>query len=126
MKTIYILALLLSVLVIAAGAYAAGKETHGMKAHTAQNLDCNDCHSSGNVVDSCLECHANSGGTYRGDLDSQGNGVEKEYPESGKTKMAAIHDSHGGAIRCTVCHTAHIEPGALYCNYCHQFDVKVK
>jgi hypothetical protein len=124
-KKVYVF-VVLSLLVIAVAGYSAGKETVGMKAHIEQGLDCNDCHETGNVVDSCLGCHANSNGTYRGELDPKGNGIEKEYPESGKTKMAAIHDSHGGPIRCTVCHTTHIESRPLYCNHCHQFNVKVK
>lgn len=106
---------------------AMGKPLTAMKAHNDAGLTCESCHNTSNVVDSCLTCHANSNGTYRGELDKSGNGVEKEYPEAGKTRKAAIHDSHGGPIRCTVCHTAHKDtPEKLYCNNCHQFDVKIK
>ena len=98
-----------------------------MKAHAAEGIKCEEGHATNNVVDGCLSGHANSDGYYKGEqLDSKGNGIEKEYPESGKTKMAAMHDSHGGEIRCTVCHTSHEEPGMLYCNNCHRFDVKIK
>ncbi len=103
------------------------KPMNGMKAHGDAGLTCESCHNTSHVVDSCLACHANSDGTYRGELDKDGNGIEKEYPEAGKTKKAAMHDSHGGKIRCTVCHSAHKEqPEKLYCNNCHQFDVKIK
>lgn len=97
-----------------------------MKAHESAGLECESCHQSKNVADSCISCHENAEGTYRGEIDAKGNSIPKEYKEAGKTRLAAIHDSHGGNIRCTVCHTSHEEPKALYCNNCHQFDIKVK
>lgn len=115
------------VMLLAFSQTALAKPLTGMKAHTDVGLTCESCHNTTNVVDGCLTCHANSDGTYRGELDKNGNAVEKDYPEAGKTRKAAIHDSHGGKIRCTVCHTAHQEePEKLYCNNCHQFDVKIK
>lgn len=124
-KIIIIVAIMSLTVAFVSLAGASGKELAGMKAHAAEGVTCEDCHATNNVEDSCLACHANSDGTYRGELDKNGNGIEKEYPESGKTKMASMHDSHGGKIRCTVCHTAHKEPEMLYCNHCHKFDVKV-
>ena len=105
-----------------------------MKAHASQNLACTDCHTNGNttnavasVNDNCISCHALEGEHYYyGQRDADGNILQIEYPESGKTKLASMHNSHGGEIRCTVCHTSHQEPEPLYCNNCHQFDVKVK
>jgi hypothetical protein len=129
MKTKFFLSFVIAAMIsLFAAAYvqAAGKEIVSMKAHSKAGLTCESCHQTTNVIDGCLKCHANSGGTYRGQLDKSGNGIEKEYPESGKTRMAATHDSHGGPIRCTVCHASHIEPPKLYCNNCHQFDVKIK
>ena len=147
---------LMAVMVLFAGvtlvyAAEANKKMVSMKLHEKEGLQCTDCHGVKNppakadqakIYASCLNCHANSGGTYKGELDAQGKGVEKEYPESGKTKMAAIHDAHVGQLRCTLCHTAHKVPdsgrinvatavktpgeGKFYCNYCHQFDIKIK
>ncbi len=114
----------------------ADKKIVSMKLHEKEGLQCEDCHGEKNptkadqakIYASCLNCHANSDGTYRGELDDKGNGIEKEYSESRKTKMAAMHDSHVGKLRCTLCHTSHKAPDNknIYCNYCHQFDVKIK
>ena len=128
----------------------ADKKIVSMKKHEG-NVSCEQCHGvktppakadQAKLYAACLSCHANSGGTYKGELDANGNGIEKEYPESGKTKMAAIHDAHVGPLRCTLCHTSHRVPdsgrinvktavkapaeGKFYCNYCHQFDIKIK
>lgn len=130
----------------------ADKKIVSMKLHEKEGITCEQCHGVKNppakadqakLYSSCLGCHENSDGTYKGkELDADGNGVEKEYPESGKTKMAAIHDAHVGQLRCTLCHTSHRVPdsgrinvktavkapaeGKFYCNYCHQFDIKIK
>ena len=103
----------------------------GMKAQQDKGVTCEACQGTATPTqiapyENCLKCHANSKGTYKGkNLDSAGHGVEKVYSESGRQRKAAMHDSHSGDIRCTVCHTAHKQPEKLYCNNCHQFDVKV-
>lgn len=103
-----------------------------MKAHDKLGLTCQQCHGTAAPVSApdekqCLACHANSGGHYRGaQLDNKGFGVPKLYIESGRERSAAIHDSHSGPVRCTVCHTAHKAPPKMYCNNCHSFDVKTK
>lgn len=105
-----------------------------MKAHEGEKLVCTDCHTKGDttnaiatVVPNCISCHALPGENYYyGTRDEKGHILQIEYPESGKTKLASIHNSHGGEIRCTVCHTSHKDPEPLYCNNCHQFDLKVK
>lgn len=112
---------------------AQNKPLVSMKAHETQGLGCKDCHGMDNPTKAagnqgCLSCHANSDGTYRGELDKSGNGVYKTYSESRKTKDASFHDSHVGKLRCDLCHTAHKAPDSknVYCNYCHQFEVKIK
>lgn len=112
-------------------AYAAtDKPVVSMKAHAENGLVCADCHKTENPekrapASSCIECHENKDGTYKGVLDDKGEPVKKDYNESAGMKSVNMHDSHQGEIRCTVCHTYHKEP-ALYCNECHSFDVKVK
>ncbi len=116
---------ILIILSIAIVSFATAQERQivGMKGHVEAGVGCEDCHATSNVVDSCLSCHANSDGYYRGEeLDKDGNGVPKPYPEAGKTRMTAFHDMHGGPIRCTVCHTSHKPQPPLYCNNCHQFE----
>lgn len=127
MKTKFLLSLMIAAFMTfftAANTYA--RPIVAMEAHKTTGLECEDCHKNKNVADSCIDCHENAEGTYRGAIDKDGNSIPKEYHEAGKTRLAAIHDSHGGNIRCTVCHTSHEEPKQLYCNNCHQFDVKVK
>lgn len=126
------LAVLLTVSAVYAAA-ASSNPTVSMKAHDAQGVQCVDCHGTKTPtkapsIDGCLSCHANSDGTYRGELDKNGIGIEKSYPESRKTKMAAMHDSHVGKLRCTLCHTSHKMPDSknIYCNNCHQFEVEIK
>lgn len=116
-----------------AATQSADKKIVSMKQHEKEGVKCVDCHGVDNPekmasYQNCISCHENSDGTYRGDLDKNGVGIEKEYPESRKTKMAAMHDSHVGKLRCTLCHTSHKAPdnAKIYCNYCHQFEVKIK
>jgi hypothetical protein len=124
MKTLKCL-MAVALFTLASGAMALPL-TH-MTAHNAAGVTCDACHNQQRVEQNCLACHNTSPGVYHGkNVDKNGRGIPKAYPESGKTKMAAMHDAHTGPIRCTVCHVAHTKaPGKLYCNYCHQFDVKV-
>lgn len=111
---------------------ASAQDIVGMKMHKMIGLECNNCHvddgnANKNMTPTCVSCHAPGERYYHGKKDATGKSILKEYPESGKTRMASFHDSHGGEIRCTVCHTSHKkEPEKLYCNNCHQFDVKIK
>lgn len=107
------------------------QEIVSMKKHVEAGVACESCHKDGNTKAdpsaSCIACHATKGEDYYyGEQDAKGNSVTKEYIESKKPRMAAFHDSHGGKIRCTVCHTSHKEPEQLYCNNCHQFEVQIK
>lgn len=107
------------------------QEIVSMKKHVEMGLECTSCHKDGNmkadVTPNCIACHATKGDDYYyGERGADGKPVVKEYIESKKARMASFHDSHGGKIRCTVCHTSHKEPEQLYCNNCHQFEVKVK
>ncbi len=109
---------------------AADKQIVSMKAHAENGLVCADCHKTENPekrapASSCIECHENKDGTYKGVLGDDGQPLKKTYSEAAGTKSVNIHDSHQGEIRCTVCHTSHKEP-VLYCNECHSFKVKVK
>ena len=105
-----------------------------MPAHEGEKLVCTDCHAQGDttnavstVVPSCISCHALPGDRYYyGARDADGNVLEVEYIEARRTKLASMHNSHAGEIRCTVCHTSHKEPEPLYCNHCHQFEVEMK
>lgn len=119
----FLLSLMMSVLIAFS---VQAQPLVSMEAHKTAGLECEDCHQSKNVAESCISCHANAEGTYRGEIDDKGNSIPKEYREAGKTRLAAIHDSHGGNIRCTVCHSSHEPPKQLYCNHCHQFEVNVK
>ena len=117
--------------VLCLGVQASAKEMVSMKAHVDAKVTCNQCHKNNStnpyVSDSCIACHEETKDRYyRGELDADGKVVLKEYMESGRVRKTSIHDSHGGEIRCTVCHTAHKEPVPLYCNNCHQFEVRPK
>ncbi|MDR3437559.1 cytochrome c3 family protein [Telmatospirillum sp.] len=89
-----------------------------------QDFKCQKCHgvdkpASAAPDTACKQCHGKNGGTYLG--------KEVDYQESGKTRTANMHDAHVGPVRCTVCHAIHsAPPQPLYCNNCHQYDVKAK
>ncbi|MDR2400828.1 MAG: cytochrome c3 family protein [Deferribacteraceae bacterium] len=117
MEKIYLTAATLTVLTvfIAFAAFSAdtGKEIRG--AHLENGLECADCHETAAPVkragqNSCIGCH----GDKTDDIvikvieDAKGN----EY-------KSAIHTSHAGTMRCTLCHASH-QPSKLYCNEgCH-------
>lgn len=119
-------------LALAFSSLAQAQALQSMKAHEKLGVTCQQCHGTDTPTTApnekqCLSCHANSSGHYRGaKLDAQGYGVPKVYIESGRNRAAAIHDSHSGLVRCTVCHTAHKAPPKMYCNNCHSFDVRTK
>lgn len=81
--------------------------------HAARKIDCQGCHDAGGapkavLSEKCLTCH-------------------KSYEHMGElTKGLAInpHDSHFGKIECLQCHNAH-KKSTLYCNKCHDYDLKV-
>lgn len=118
--------------VLASSSIVCAQGLSSMKAHDKLGVTCEQCHGTKAPMSApdekqCLACHANSGGHYRGTkLYASGFGVPKVYMESGRERPAAIHDSHSGPVRCTVCHTAHKAPPKMYCNNCHSFDVKTK
>lgn len=98
--------------------YAEGEKasflagTH-VKGKTAACADChgaagtlNDTETQANIA--CVSCH--------GTLEDMGK-------VTNKTEINP-HQSHLGKINCTACHGGH-EPSAVYCNYCHSFDVKI-
>lgn len=131
MSNFYLLASLIAFCTLTTGVSHA-QALQGMKAHQKAAVTCVQCHGTATPKGApdekqCLTCHANSGGHYRGTkLDKDGYGVPKIYMESGRERAAAIHDSHSGPVRCTVCHAAHKPAPKMYCNNCHSFDVKTK
>ena len=102
------------------------------KKHIEAKTTCRDCHGTDKPkemasTEACLSCHhSGSGGYYYGSkVDEKGNGVGKPYTESGRIREMAIHDSHQGQVRCTVCHAVHEEPSKkMHCNHCHQIKVE--
>ena len=82
-------------------ASVSAQEIVGMKMHKTIGLECNNCHvddinANKNMTPTCVSCHAPGERYYHGKKDAEGNPVLKEYPESGKTRVASFHDSHGG------------------------------
>lgn len=112
MKTrtvIHIVALALGIVLQTAP--AAGQQLRG--AHQAAGLACAACHKDGTVARpdaaACRECHG-------------------DHAAVAKLTAAANpnpHASHEGELRCTLCHRVH-QPSSLYCNQCHQFDLRLK
>lgn len=101
------------------------------KKHVAADVNCADCHGTDKPTqmpptEACLDCHkSGNGGYYYGrKVDAKGDGIRKAYNESGRVREMAVHDSHQGQVRCTVCHTVHKEPPKMHCNNCHRMDVK--
>lgn len=133
-KQLNLLLLLTATIIFSAGAGFAnsGKEIVSTLKHKESGLSCADCHGTDTPtamppVSACIKCHDSGDGTYRGKLDAHGEGVEKEYRESGRIRKMAIHDSHQGPVRCTVCHSTHKKPAEpMHCNRCHKIDVNTK
>ncbi|GFE59551.1 cytochrome c3 family protein [Geobacter sp. AOG2] len=131
-KTITASMILVVVAALLAGTWitASAKEIVATLKHKENNLTCADCHGTATPTafvpsSVCIRCHDSGDGTYRGKLDAHGEGVEKEYRESGRIRKMSIHDSHQGPVRCTVCHSVHKKPAEkIYCNWCHKIDVK--
>lgn len=128
--TVSLILVAVAVLLAGTGAAAASEEIVATLKHKESNLTCADCHGTQTptawVASSvCIRCHDSGDGTYRGKLDAHGEGVEKEYKESGRIRKMSIHDSHQGPVRCTVCHSVHKKPAEkMHCNWCHKIDVK--
>ncbi len=82
--------------------------------HAEKGVTCVNCHGEAAPakrapVSACAKCH--------GDYAGIAKLTEKVTPNP--------HASHQGEVRCTLCHKTH-EPSKLYCNECHQFDLKVR
>ncbi len=81
--------------------------------HAGNNATCRSCHEtyfpdSRASMGQCLLCHIN----YE-HIAELTNGV-----------VPNPHRSHYEDLRCTLCHKAHQSSG-LYCNKCHEFELKV-
>lgn len=102
--------------------------------HKNAGLTCVSCHetktpSKAADYKKCISCHKNGDGAYfYGPLNDKGEGKLFSYQENGKTRMASFHDAHVGHLRCTLCHSIHKDSNSkeVYCNKCHQFEVKIK
>lgn len=133
-KQLIALLLLTVATVFAAGTVFAnsGKDIVSTLKHKENGLTCADCHGTSNptaapLSSACIKCHDSGDGTYRGKLNAHGEGIEKEYKESGRIRKMAIHDSHQGQVRCVLCHSTHKKPAEkMHCNWCHKIDVKTK
>jgi len=102
---------------------AAGRaEEHELRGkHLAAELKCRDCHGTDTPdkrapASRCKECH-------EGEIKI----ASKSLPLHGKVGRVVevnAHASHQDDLRCTLCHRVH-SPSVLYCNECHEFDLKV-
>lgn len=107
---------------------------NGLLVHKNAGVTCVDCHETkkpSKPADhkKCISCHKNGVGDYfYGPLNDSGEGKYFSYQENGKPRMASFHDAHVGHLRCTLCHSTHKDSNSkeVYCNKCHQFDVKIK
>jgi Zn finger protein HypA/HybF involved in hydrogenase expression len=122
---------MLMAMLLMSAPFAQAQQIVSTKKHIDAHVTCQNCHGTNTPkemasTEACLTCHkSGNGGYYYGKVDDKGDGIEKEYKESGKMRKMAIHDSHQGQVRCTVCHTVHKEPPAkMHCNWCHQIEVK--
>jgi Zn finger protein HypA/HybF involved in hydrogenase expression len=132
MKRSFSIFLVLIALVLLAAPFAGAQQIVSTKKHAGAGVTCVNCHGTNTPkemasTEACLTCHKSGNGNYYyGQVDAKGDGIEKEYKESGRIRKMAIHDSHQGHVRCTVCHAVHKEPPAkMHCNWCHTIDVKV-
>lgn len=108
---------------LSGAASAANKEIVSTLKHKEAGVKCIDCHGTNNPKtmpnhSACIKCHDSGNGYYAGE--------KRTYMNGGKPREFNMHNSHVGPVRCTVCHTVHKEPGKIYCNWCHQIDVKAK
>ena len=82
------------------------------KVHVQRGVTCEQCHGKSQQdpvpMEPCLGCHGNY----------------QKLAESSKGRSPNVHDSHLGEIRCTLCHHEH-KASEMYCNRCHNFDMKV-
>ena len=81
--------------------------------HVGSDTNCRSCHEtdfpdSRASMDQCLSCHV----SY------------EHVAELTREVEPNPHLSHYEDLRCTLCHKAHQAP-ELYCNKCHEFDLKV-
>lgn len=81
--------------------------------HGQMGFACAMCHGDANPptkrapISACMQCH-------------------ESYERVAALTADVVpnpHQSHQGEVRCTLCHKSH-EPSVLYCNECHQFDLK--
>jgi fumarate reductase flavoprotein subunit len=122
MKNRYAVAAIVTCWVLLSGMAGRAEDTHELRGkHLAAELKCKDCHGT-DVPDRrapasrCKECH-------EGEIEI----ASKQLPLRGKTGKIVevnVHASHQGELRCTLCHRVH-SPSVLYCNDCHEYDVKV-
>lgn len=99
-------------------AYAEGEKASFMAGTHLKNktAGCGDCHGDAGILNdsetqanvACISCH----------------GTLADMAQATDTGEINPHKSHLGKINCTACHGGH-EPSAVYCNYCHSFDVKI-
>lgn len=108
-----IFAVSLLMLLFALCAFAADEQIN--KAHLDNGLECADCHET-DIPEKranqrlCIDCHG-------GKTDDKE--VKTLVDANGTKAESAIHTSHAGQLRCTLCHAVH-KQSTLYCNEgCH-------
>jgi fumarate reductase flavoprotein subunit len=76
---------------------------------------------------SCASCHGTDAPTTRAPATvcGQCHGGYDKLAQATASANPNPHQSHQGEVRCTLCHKVH-QPSVLFCNECHQFDLKVK
>lgn len=120
MKKIYLVFIIVMLTLCAVFAYAADKQVSGT--HLENGIRCVDCHETDEPTKranqrACQSCH--------GDMSDKTEPMHFK-DAAGAMHEIAIHKSHAGQIRCTLCHMSH-QPAVLYCNEgCHHtFEIKV-
>jgi len=102
---------------VSSGAEEAGSKSAGAKLlvdrHAAKKINCQGCHDANGAPkavssDKCLKCHK----SY------------EHVAELTKGREVNPHISHEGKVECLQCHKVHKE-SELFCNTCHNFDMKV-